>query len=153
MILPILTQEHPTLRFKTVDIMENYPNLNTLITDMKETMRAANGIGLAASQIGEPINLFVSCLCDYIPGFPEVFINTKIIQMVGETVIENEECLSLPGIKGKVARADIIQIEYFDENFKKMNEYHHSYIARVIQHEYDHTQGILFIDKLITKKG
>ena len=164
MILPIVAYGDPVLKRKAEDISKDYPNLDSLITNMFETMYNAYGVGLAAPQIGLPIRLF---LVDTEPfsdeelseedqiklkGFKRVFINAKIIEEVGDEWAFNEGCLSIPDVREDVFRKPEITIEYFDENFKKHVETHNGLIARVIQHEYDHIEGILFTDKLSALK-
>ncbi|MFZ2284672.1 MAG: peptide deformylase [Lutibacter sp.] len=167
MILPIIAYGDPILRKMCVDIDKEYPNLNELIENMKETMINAHGVGLAAPQIGKAIRLFVvdtspfgedEDLSDkereYLGGFKKVFINAKILKEEGVEWAFNEGCLSIPGITEDVFRQEKITIEYFDENFDKHIEVIEGMAARVIQHEYDHIEGVLFIDKIasLTKR-
>jgi len=167
MILPIIAYGDPVLRKMGVDIDKEYPNLNELIENMKETMINARGVGLAAPQIGKAIRLFIvdtspfgedDDLSDkereYLGSFKKVFINAKILKEDGEEWAFNEGCLSIPGITEDVFRQEKITLEYLDENFEKHIEVIDGMAARVIQHEYDHIEGVLFIDKIasLTKR-
>ena len=154
MILPIYSYGNPILKKKTLSVDKNYKNLNLLISDMFDTMYAASGVGLAAPQIGLSIRLFiVDCssfkeLDSKAANFKKIFINPRIIFEEGENELFEEGCLSIPNIRENVSRKNIIKIEYDDENFKKKNETYDGILARVIQHEYDHLEGTLFIDRL-----
>lgn len=154
MILPIYTYGQPVLRKVSEDIDANYPHLNELINNMFETMYNASGIGLAAPQIGLDIRLFVidlSPLAEDDPkyeGFKKVFINPTIVLEKGNDVSYKEGCLSLPGISESVVRPETIVIQYLDEYFQPHEEEYSDFFARCIQHEYDHIEGILFIDKI-----
>lgn len=156
MILPIVAFGAPILRKKCIDITPEYPDLKTLIDNMWETMYEARGVGIAAPQINIAIRLF---LVDTTPFFEDeeeteevivkqTFINARIIEEKGEDWDFNEGCLSIPNIREDVTRKSTITIEYMDENFKKHTETYDGLIARVIQHEYDHVDGILFTDKI-----
>ncbi|MEO1485985.1 MAG: peptide deformylase [Bacteroidota bacterium] len=165
MILPIVAYGEPVLRKKAKEITNAYPNLSTLLTNMWETMYNAHGVGLAAPQVGLPIRLF---LVDTTPfsddedlspeeqkalnGFKKVFINAKILEEEGEAWDFNEGCLSIPDVREDVKRKPQITIEYQDEAFKTYTETYKGLLARVIQHEYDHIEGILFTDKLSSLK-
>ncbi|MEM8763938.1 MAG: peptide deformylase [Bacteroidota bacterium] len=165
MILPIVAYGEPVLRKKAKEINKEYPNLSTLITNMWETMYNAHGVGLAAPQIGLPIRLF---LVDTTPfsddedlspeeqktlnGFKKVFVNAKILEEEGEAWDFNEGCLSIPDVREDVKRKPRITIEYQDEHFETYTETYEGLLARVIQHEYDHIEGILFTDKLSSLK-
>ena len=156
MILPIYIYGHPVLRKVTRDIdPNNYPNLKELIDNMFETMYQAEGVGLAAPQVGLEDRVFVvdlSPLADEEhPEFKDmkkVFINAHITELGGDMVIAEEGCLSIPGIHEKVTREDEIRIKYLDENLQAHDQMYKGYLARVIQHEYDHLDGILFTDKI-----
>ena len=154
MILPVYLYGQPILREVTQDINPEYPNIKKLIADMFETMYYADGVGLAASQIGLPIRVLVidlSPLTKEDPvfgGFKKVMINAKITNMEGEEKLVEEGCLSFPGIHEKVARKNKIRIQYLNENFVVHDEEYEGYAARVIQHEYDHLEGKLFIDHI-----
>lgn len=134
---------------------ENYPGLKELIDNMFETMYNADGIGIAGPQVGLEDRIFVVDLSplesEEHPEFKEfkkAFINAHIIERSGEMVSDEEGCLSIPGVHEKVSREDQIRIQYLDENLQPQDETYSGYKARVIQHEYDHIDGILFIDKI-----
>lgn len=154
MKLPIYLYGHPVLREMSQDITPDYLDLDKLIEDMWETMYHSDGIGLAAPQIGKAIRLFVidaSPMGDDFPeckGFKKAFINARIMDR-GETLCtENEGCLSIPNIHEKVERPESITIEYLNERFEPQTETIFGFAARVVQHEYDHIDGILFIDHI-----
>lgn len=154
MIYPITVYGHPVLRKETAEIEKDYPNLSLLIDDMFKTMHHADGVGLAAPQIGLPIRLFVVDLTIFeekdpiYAGFKKVFINPQLIEQSKETVTQEEGCLSLPGINESVARSVKIKIRYLNEQLEECEEEFCDYFARVIQHEYDHLEGKLFIDHI-----
>lgn len=165
MILPIVAYGDRVLRKKCIDIDKDYPNLEKLISDMKETMKNASGVGLAAPQINKAIRLFVIDTSPFaededlsefergeLENFDKIFINAKIIKEEGDEWAFNEGCLSIPNIREDVFRQDTITIEYLDENFKAHKEALTGLAARVVQHEYDHIEGILFTDKLSSLK-
>jgi peptide deformylase len=167
MILPILAYGDPILKKEGVEIDKDYPNLKQLIADMFETMNNAHGVGLAAPQIGLGIRLFIIDTTPFtergeeededplpveemkqLAGLKKVFINPIILEESGDTWPFNEGCLSIPGINEDVNRQRDLVIEYYDENFELKEETYTGKAARVIQHEYDHIEGILFIDRL-----
>lgn len=154
MQLPIFLYGHPVLRKEATDISPDYPGLKELIANMFETMYKSDGIGVAAPQVGKDIRLFVidaSPLADDYPevkGFKKVFINAHITRMSDDTMETSEGCLSLPGISEYVKRSKEIEIEYVDEDFQSHKETISGYAAVVVQHEYDHTDGKLFIDHI-----
>ncbi len=161
MILPIVAYGDVVLKKMGTPITQDYPNLDTLIENMFETMYNALGVGLAAPQIGLPIRLFVIDTSPFsedddlteeerntLKDFKKVFINAKIINEEGDEWAFNEGCLSIPDVREDVFRQPKLTIEYVDENFKKHSEEFEGLIARVIQHEYDHIDGILFTDRL-----
>lgn len=165
MILPILAYGSPVLKKLANDITPKYPNLNELISNMWETMYAAKGVGLAAPQIGLSIRLFVIDATPFlddenmddfelnsIKNFKKVFINPKIINENGSLWEFNEGCLSIPEIREDVPRRSRIIIEYFDENFQFHRLELSGLAARVVQHEYDHIEGILFTDHISSLK-
>ncbi len=165
MIVPIVGYGDPVLRKICENISADYPNFKDLLTNMYDTMYNAYGVGLAAPQIGLPIRLFVidtepfSDSEDLTPeeqvqlkGFKQTFINAKMIIEEGEEWSFNEGCLSIPEVREDVYRNEKITIEYVDENFVKKTETYDGLIARVIQHEYDHIEGILFTDKISSLK-
>ena len=156
MILPIVAFGAPILRKKCVDITPEYPELEILLANMWETMYEASGVGLAAPQINKAIRLFLIDTSPFVEDEEETeevivkktFINARIIEEKGEEWDFNEGCLSIPDVREDVSRKSTITIEYFDENFKKHTDTYDGLTARVIQHEYDHVDGILFIDKI-----
>lgn len=154
MVLPITAYGHPVLRKVAVEIDKDYPNLDELITDMYETMYATRGVGLAAPQVNKSIRLLVLDATPYAdedPGakeFNRVMINPKIIEESGEAWTFNEGCLSIPDIREDVERKPKIRIQYYDRNWKFYDETFEGVMGRIIQHEYDHLEGILFVDKV-----
>jgi len=156
MILPIYIYGHPVLRKVAQDIdPENYPNLGELIDNMFETMYGADGVGLAAPQVGLEDRIFVVDFSPYadedhpeFKDFKKAFINAHITERGGEKEAVEEGCLSIPGIHERVLRENEIRIRYIDEMLQPCDETYSGYMARVIQHEYDHLEGILFIDKI-----
>lgn len=165
MILSIVGYGDSVLRKVGEDITKDYPNLQELVANMYDTMYAAHGVGLAAPQVGLPIRLFVVDTAPFadmdgnteeetafLTTFKKTFINAKILKEEGEEWTFNEGCLSIPDIHEPVKRKPKIQIEYFDENFVKHIEEFDGLAARVIQHEYDHIEGILFTDKISVLK-
>ena len=154
MIYPILVYGHPVLKKVASDIEKDYPGLEKLIEDMFETMHYAEGLGLAAPQIGKSIRMFVidgEPIAEDEPelaGFKKVFINAKIVEKVGDQVPMNEGCLSIPNIREEVKRESHIRLQYYDEKWEYHDEVFDGYKARVIQHEYDHLDGILFPDRI-----
>ena len=158
MIYPIVVYGHPTLKKKAQEIDKDYPKLDELIESMFETMYDAVGVGLAAPQINKPIRLMVIDATAYAEdepkaeGFKKVFINPEIIEESGEEWEFNEACLSVPGLAEYVFRKPNIKIHYQDENFVEHVEEHDGMLARIIQHEYDHLEGVLFVDRVSTLK-
>lgn len=175
MILPVVAYGDPVLKKEGIEIDKDYPDLQELIENMWETMYNANGVGLAAPQIGKSIRLFVVDASPFaeddeeeeepdpraegLEGFKKVFINPIIEEETGEEWAFEEGCLSIPFIREDVYRKEKILVTYYDENFEFHEEYFDGYAARVIQHEYDHINGTLFTDhlsplkkKLLSKK-
>ncbi|MFS4494605.1 peptide deformylase [Maribacter sp. 2308TA10-17] len=161
MILPIVAYGDPVLRKVGKDIDKDYPKFKELIANMWETMYGAKGVGLAAPQIGLPIRVFLVDTTPFaddeelskkerkqLDGFKKAFINARIDEEVGEEWAFNEGCLSIPDVREDVKRMDTITVTYMDENFKTHTATYDGLLARVIQHEYDHIEGILFTDKL-----
>ncbi len=164
MILPIVAYGDPVLKKEGEEIDKNYPDLDKLIENMFETMYEASGVGLAAPQIGKSIRLFIvdaspfaepdeedgeiDPMAEGLDGFKKVFINPIIEEESGEEWAFNEGCLSIPKIREEVFRKEKILITYFDENWELKEERYDGYAARIIQHEYDHIEGILFTDHL-----
>lgn len=152
MILPVVVYGHPVLRKVGKDISSDYPKLSELIENMFQTMHNAEGIGLAAPQVGLSIRLFIIDLSpmgaehpEYV-NFKKVFINAQIMEREGDEEYEEEGCLSIPNIRERVIRKNRIRIKYLDKNFAEHDEVYEGWIARVIQHEYDHIEGKLFVD-------
>jgi peptide deformylase len=158
MILPIVAYGDDVLKKKAEDITPDYPELKQLIADMFDTMYNAKGVGLAAPQIGKSIRLFIvdaSPFADdeeedltHLEDFKKVFINPLIIEEEGKEWPFNEGCLSIPGIREDVYRKPNILLKYQDENFNQFEERFEGIAARIIQHEYDHIEGVLFVDRL-----
>jgi len=154
-ILPIYTYGQPVLRKMGRDIDKDYPELNQLIENMFDTLAASEGIGLAAPQIGLDIRLAIidlDVISDDLPeykGFRKAFINPHIIEKDDtETESMEEGCLSLPGIHEKVSRPTRIHVKYLDQDFNEHDEWIDGYLARVMQHEFDHLDGHMFIDRI-----
>ena len=154
MILPIAVYGNPILRKETVEIDESYSGLKELIESMFETMYKSEGVGLAAPQINKSICLIVVDATPFeedepaVKGFKKVIINPEIVEFIGEKVSFNEGCLSLPGIREDVNRVKKIRVIYQDENFVEHDEVWDGIRARVMQHEYDHLEGKLFVDHI-----
>ena len=152
MILPIYAYGQPVLRKKATDIDAQYPELQTLLNNMFETMYDSNGIGLAAPQIGLSIRLFIvygSEIENINPnGFKEVFINPVIEEEFGKEWEFEEGCLSIPDVRAHVKRKGELTIRYFDQNWVEHVKTFDGMAARIIQHEYDHIEGILFTDRI-----
>ena len=154
MILPIYTYGQPVLRKEAEDIEPNYPELKELVQNMFETNERADGVGLAAPQIGLPIRVVIvdlRPLGDDMPeyaDFKRAYINGYIVEEDGETILMDEGCLSLPGIHEKVPRAEKVRIQYVDEDFVEHDEWVDGFLARVIQHEFDHLDGKVFTDRI-----
>ncbi len=154
MVLPIVAYGDPVLRKVGVEISKDYPDLAKLIDDMFETMEKSKGVGLAAPQINKPIRLFIIDSTrmydedEKNEGIVEVFINAKMIKETGDDWPYEEGCLSIPNVREDVYRNETIRIQYLDRNFKKHEKEFKGLTARVIQHEYDHIEGKLFIDHL-----
>ena len=162
MILPIVAYGASVLRKEAKEISQDYPNLKELISDMWETLYASNGVGLAAPQVNKDIKMFVVDSAQIFenleedeigkypdaPGIKKVFINARIKNYTGDEWLYNEGCLSIPKIREDVLRPAEIEVDYVDENFVPHTEKFNGVSARVIQHEYDHTMGKLFIDYL-----
>ena len=165
MILPIVAYGAPVLKKEAAEISKDYPNLDQLIENMWETMYASNGVGLAAPQIGLSIRLFVVDTAPFsgddeldeleaikLKSFKKVFINPELIEEDGPIWEFNEGCLSIPDVREDVSRHDRIMIHYFDEQFEEQRLMLTGLSARVVQHEYDHIEGVLFTDHLTPLK-
>ncbi len=163
MILPIMAYGAPVLRQESVDVHPNYPGLSDLIANMWDTMYNATGCGLAAPQVNYPVNLFIidskptydgmtaedkAIYFDGDEGIKELFINPRITYFEERFWSDDEGCLSIPGLVGSVKRPWQIAIEYHDENFASKNAIFSGMTARMIQHEYDHLGGKLYLDLL-----
>lgn len=163
MILPIVAYGDPILKKKAQEIDDKFEGLNTLIDHMFETMYDARGVGLAAPQINQSIRLFIVDASPFaereedeeldekaigLENFKKVFINAFIEEEKGDEWGFNEGCLSIPNIREEIIRKPFIKISYYDENWNFHEDYYEGYAARVIQHEYDHIEGILFTDKI-----
>ena len=162
MIYPIVAYGTEVLRKKAEDITADYTNLKDIIESMWETMYSSNGVGLAAPQINKSIRLFIIDSAQIFenideegtgkypdePGTKKVFINPQIVELTGEEWSYNEGCLSIPKIREDVFRPQNVTIEYLNENFEKQKETFNGITGRIIQHEYDHIEGKLFIDYL-----
>lgn len=165
MILPIVGYGDPVLRKVGAEITTEYPDLKETIANMYETMYNASGVGLAAPQVGIAIRLFVIDATPFsddedlavdeqkqLKGFKRTFINAKIIKEEGNDWAFNEGCLSIPDVREDVYRKEKVTIEYCEEDFVMKTEVFDGLIARVIQHEYDHIEGVLFTDKISSLK-
>ena len=161
MILPIVAYGNPVLKRVADEITSDYPDLSELIENMWETMYAAHGVGLAAPQIGLSIRLFVIDASPFVDeevmdqeemntlkDFKKVLINPIIEEEQGELWSFNEGCLSIPEVREDVSRKEEIVVSYVDENFTPQQLKLNGLAARVVQHEYDHIQGVLFTDHL-----
>lgn len=154
-ILPVVTYNDAVLRRKADPVEENSSSLQQLIEDMFETMYNSGGVGLAAPQIGKSLQLFVmdadamtEDLDDEENLGPMVFINPEIVSNEGERIRIEEGCLSIPDVRDDVARPERVTLSYLDRNFQQKRESYDGWISRVIQHEFDHLQGVLFLDYL-----
>ncbi len=154
MILPVYAYGSSVLRKIAKDIDEDYEGLDKFIEDMFETMEQSDGVGLAAPQVGKSIRLFIidaEPLAEDEPelkDFKRIFINAHITEQSGEEWEFNEGCLSIPGIREEVKRKPKVTIEYYDENWEFQEETFEGVKARIVQHEYDHLDGIMFTDKV-----
>lgn len=152
MIYPITVYGDPVLRKVAEDIDQNFEGLDKLVDDMFETMYNAEGVGLAAPQIGLTSRIFVvdlSALEDEelnLKDFKKAFINPYLSEKSGDKVLMEEGCLSIPGIREDVLRFDHIRLKYFDLNWQEHDEIYTGFTARVLQHEYDHLEGVMFVD-------
>jgi peptide deformylase len=154
MILPIVAFGHPNLRKISQDITPDYEGLGELISNMWETMYYSSGVGLAAPQVNRQIRLFVVDATPYSKEHPETesfkkaFINPRILEEKGEEWAFNEGCLSIPEIHEDVIRPSEVHIIYRDEQFVEHDEWYTGIVGRIVQHEYDHLEGTLFVDKI-----
>ncbi len=154
MILPIYAYGQPVLRQEAEDIEKDYPKLKEFLENMFETMYASEGVGLAAPQVGLAIRIFIVDTVQMQAegeehlGIKKAFINATILEEEGKKWSYEEGCLSIPKVTGDVERQPKVLIEYYDENFELKEEWYDGVNARVIQHEYDHVDGVLFLDHL-----
>lgn len=154
MILPIYVYGSPVLRKVAVDVQKDYPGLDTFIADLWETMYKSDGLGLAAPQVGKSIRIFVidgSPLEEDDPtlsDFKKTFINARIVERDGDEWPFTEGCLSIPNIREEVQRPFRVRLQYYDEQWQFHDEYFDGIRARIIQHEYDHLDGIMFVDHI-----
>ena len=154
MILPIVAYGHPVLKAIAADITPDYPELDKLIADMWETLEHSEGVGLAAPQVNKSIRLFLVDGNPFYPDYPDgkdfkrVFINAELLETFGDDVSFKEGCLSVPNIFEEVVRKDKIRIRFLDENFKEHEEVFEGIRSRIIQHEYDHLQGHVHVDRV-----
>ncbi|MEC7246850.1 MAG: peptide deformylase [Bacteroidota bacterium] len=165
MILPIVAYGDPILKQRAKEISSSSKDLEILLKNMWETMYAANGVGLAAPQVGKSLRLFIVDGSPFsveasltedekneLMGFKKVFINPKILQKSDDLENFNEGCLSIPDVRGDVTRPTTIKIKYQNQYFKEITEHISGLPSRIVQHEYDHLEGILFTDKLSALK-
>ncbi|MCF8380035.1 MAG: peptide deformylase [Bacteroidales bacterium] len=155
MIYPVYMYGTSVLRKKAQEIDKNYKELGVFIEDMFETMKKAEGVGLAAPQVGKSIRLFVIDASDidhddeeYVEDFKKVFINPIIVEESGKEWVFNEGCLSIPDVREDVSRQEKVRIQYYDQEWNFYDEEYDGIKARIIQHEYDHLEGIMFVDKI-----
>ncbi len=157
-VLPILAYGDPVLKAKAKPIAKDHPGLDTIISDMWETMYKAGGVGLAAPQVGKSIRLFLIDANPYadeepeLKDFKKVFINARILEENGKDFSFNEGCLSFPGLREDIRRQPEIKLSYQDENFNEYEEVFTGIKARIIQHEYDHIEGVLMVDRITPLK-
>ena len=165
MILPIVAYGDPILKQRAKEISSSSKDLEILLKNMWETMYAANGVGLAAPQVGKSLRLFIVDGSPFsveasltedekneLKGFKKVFINPKILQKSDDLENFNEGCLSIPDVRGDVTRPTTIKIKYQNQYFKEITEHISGLPSRIVQHEYDHLEGVLFTDKLSALK-
>lgn len=165
MILPVVAYGDPVLKKKAKEITSEYPEFKKFMTDMWETMYNAHGVGLAAPQVGRSVRVFIVDASPFaqdedqspkqqkvLSEFKKAFINPVIIEETGEEWAFNEGCLSIPDVREDVYRKENVTIQYLDEDFNEHTETYTGLAARVIQHEYDHIEGVLFTDKLSSLK-
>ncbi len=152
MIYPVTVFGDPILRKKAEPITSNFQDLKGFIQNMFDTMYNSDGVGLAAPQVGQAIRIFVIDSEiddeDELPGIKKAFINPEILEKSGDEWVMNEGCLSLPEIREDVLRPETVKIKYIDEEFNEHIETYSGFTSRVIQHEYDHLEGVMFVDYL-----
>lgn len=152
MIYPVTVFGDPVLRKKAEPITKDFQDLRGFIQNMFDTMYNSDGVGLAAPQVGHAIRIFVLDTTtdeeDEPAGIKKAFINPEILEKTGEEWVMNEGCLSLPEIREDVLRPETVRIKYLDEDFNQLEETYSGFTSRVIQHEYDHLEGVMFVDYL-----
>lgn len=152
MIYPVTVFGDPVLRKKAQPITKDFQDLKGFIQNMFDTMYNSDGVGLAAPQVGQAVRIFVIDTDiddeDELPGIKKAFINPEIVEKSGEEWVMNEGCLSLPEIREDVLRPETVKIKYVDEEFNEHIETYSGFTSRVIQHEYDHLEGVMFVDYL-----
>lgn len=152
MIYPVTVFGDPVLRKKAEPITPEFPDLKGFIQNMFDTMYNSDGVGLAAPQVGQAIRIFILDSIDHedddLVGIKKAFVNPEILEKSGDEWLMNEGCLSLPEIREDVMRPESIRIKYLDEDLNEHEETYHGFTSRVIQHEYDHLEGIMFVDYL-----
>lgn len=152
MIYPVTVFGDPVLRKKAEPITKEFPKLKEFVQNMFDTMYNSDGVGLAAPQVGQAIRIFVIDSEiddeDELPGIKKAFINPEILEKSGDEWVMNEGCLSLPEIREDVLRPETVKIKYVDEEFNEHIETYSGFTSRVIQHEYDHLEGVMFVDYL-----
>jgi peptide deformylase len=152
MIYPVTVFGDPVLRKVAEPIGPDFPNLKEFIQNMFETMYFSDGVGLAAPQVSQPVRIFVidstTAEEDEEPGIKRAFINPEILEKYGDDWVMNEGCLSLPEIREDISRPETVKIKYLDEDFNEHIDVFSGFTSRVIQHEYDHLEGKMFVDYL-----
>jgi len=154
MIYPVTVFGDPVLRKKAEPITKDFPYLKEFVQNMFDTMYNSDGVGLAAPQVGQAIRIFVIDSTtdeedeDEVPGIKRAFINPEILEKRGDEWVMNEGCLSLPEIREDVSRPETVRIKYNDADFNEYIEEFSGFTSRVIQHEYDHLEGVMFVDYL-----
>lgn len=154
MILPVVAYGHPVLKKKAVDADPSDPGLPQFLSDLWETMYHSDGVGLAAPQVNKSIRIFVIDASGYAESYPEVngfkktFINAQIYKEEGEEWSFNEGCLSFPGLREDIMRKPVIHIRYLDEQFQPHDERYEGILSRIIQHEFDHIEGVVMVDRI-----
>jgi len=156
MIYPITVFGDPILRKKAEPITKDYADLKGFVRNMFETMYSSDGVGLAAPQVGKAIRIFILDTTtdeeDEPAGIIKAFINPQILEKTGDEWVMNEGCLSLPEVREDILRPETVRIKYWDEDFNEHDETYHGFSSRVIQHEYDHLEGVMFVDYLTPLK-
>lgn len=158
MILPVVAYGHPVLKKVAGDVTPDYPELKQFVADLWETMYKTDGVGLAAPQVNRSVRIFVIDASAFAEKYPETdnfrktFINPYIYKEEGEEWSFNEGCLSFPGLREDIMRKPVVYIRYVDEDFVQHDERYEGVIARIIQHEYDHIEGVVFVDRISTLK-